>query len=925
MVVCFAICGTLAFAQTRHSVASMHRNDNQNVAALTQSAPMQRSVGYNASIFTKAEGDVIYHCDFRNQDGTDLYKRFSTNTVKEGDLLGGVEVTVEESHRQTGNYGKWKRFDSASVEYMRRQTLASDYPALYRWFGGQMEKSVSESMDSTKCTSNNGWMFMDVFDQTQTPNGNAFNAFVRFDEWIDLGDAPMFDISIYQYYMKYYDQCFVDYCVNGEDTWYPAEINVTNIDVIVNGSINGVSTYTMPYNAVRRAREASNETYKNKIRLRVRWYSNARSTSAGYGYCWMFDDFKVIAGGESRINPQPEYYTEGLYQLMPKGFEFPIFWHSHIVNGGSLEQGDINTTIYNYKDGQVTPTVVASSFEAQGMDRGGAVEATVDPKGRFGGESNFGWYCASGNVPHATTGNPGHVKTDEVGDYYVYAQLKSTPEGNGDELTHTFDTIYYKVVDQDENGSVVWGHDNGVITGYRAFMYGYVRENDNPFITEYSKNYATNGYSVSVRYTTGDVVPEGWVIRGVEYVPATDTTVRKGNATIVPTLTEDSCIAGQGDYVSFKNVRTGAGNVDITDDYHANAGRVTTGYLCDPAKANGFLEHGEYPTIFVEFPEQPKLEANKSYRVGYQLAANGNFAVAASSPSHYYIYSNEAHDSIRYREFSDLNDTNPNFFPDSRRSAKYRSHTTKGGMVDNPYDVRIYDPEEASSLFASNYYGYYPMIHLVIGPYVEKEKVNVDINCEFEDEDESLGNVRNENQNEVCGTTDQVTEGSTVGYYVRANADGHIDSVYIDGVRAWAKLGAGRYYFNDELDDDILVEDYDQYKNDTIIFFGFAGVADDHEIKAYFGAGRVGINNFANNVTMKMQPNPATSQVRLNVEGVSGMLDCSLIDMSGRVVYNTMMNAEAPQTISLNGLAKGAYFVRITNSKFSKVEKLIVR
>ncbi|MBQ0160830.1 MAG: T9SS type A sorting domain-containing protein, partial [Bacteroidales bacterium] len=48
-------------------------------------------------------------------------------------------------------------------------------------------------------------------------------------------------------------------------------------------------------------------------------------------------------------------------------------------------------------------------------------------------------------------------------------------------------------------------------------------------------------------------------------------------------------------------------------------------------------------------------------------------------------------------------------------------------------------------------------------------------------------------------------------------------------------------------------------------------------------------------------------------------------DMSGRVVYSQNMNAESAQVISLNNLAKGAYFVRITNDKFSKIEKLIVR
>ena len=76
---------------------------------------------------------------------------------------------------------------------------------------------------------------------------------------------------------------------------------------------------------------------------------------------------------------------------------------------------------------------------------------------------------------------------------------------------------------------------------------------------------------------------------------------------------------------------------------------------------------------------------------------------------------------------------------------------------------------------------------------------------------------------------------------------------------------------------------------------------------------------------MNLQPNPATSQVKLNISGVSGMVNCSLIDMSGRVIYNQNINAESAPVINLSNLAKGAYFVRITNNQFSKIEKLIVR
>ena len=63
MVVCFALCGTFAFAQTRHSVAKANMNDKQSTASMELSAPQARpSVGYNASIFTKAEGDELFRC-----------------------------------------------------------------------------------------------------------------------------------------------------------------------------------------------------------------------------------------------------------------------------------------------------------------------------------------------------------------------------------------------------------------------------------------------------------------------------------------------------------------------------------------------------------------------------------------------------------------------------------------------------------------------------------------------------------------------------------------------------------------------------------------------------------------------------------------------------------------------------------------------
>ena len=85
------------------------------------------------------------------------------------------------------------------------------------------------------------------------------------------------------------------------------------------------------------------------------------------------------------------------------------------------------------------------------------------------------------------------------------------------------------------------------------------------------------------------------------------------------------------------------------------------------------------------------------------------------------------------------------------------------------------------------------------------------------------------------------------------------------------------------------------------------------------------IDPVAANVSMRLAPNPATNAVKMNLSGVEGKVNCSIIDMSGRVIYNANVNAEVEQTIDLSGVPAGAYFVRVTNDSFSKVEKLIIK
>ena len=108
-------------------------------------------------------------------------------------------------------------------------------------------------------------------------------------------------------------------------------------------------------------------------------------------------------------------------------------------------------------------------------------------------------------------------------------------------------------------------------------------------------------------------------------------------------------------------------------------------------------------------------------------------------------------------------------------------------------------------------------------------------------------------------------------------------------------------------------------------YVSIPSVQADHTIRVTTKQGKVGINDVESRVNVAIAPNPASSQVSINVEGINGMVNCSILDMSGREVSNTTFNANSEHVVSLNGIPAGAYFVRITNERVSKVEKLIVR
>lgn len=191
------------------------------------------------------------------------------------------------------------------------------------------------------------------------------------------------------------------------------------------------------------------------------------------------------------------------------------------------------------------------------------------------------------------------------------------------------------------------------------------------------------------------------------------------------------------------------------------------------------------------------------------------------------------------------------------------------------------------------------MIYAIVGPAQQFDKYAIQFTC-----DDNVAIIASDEESELCGLTDSIVEGATKYYFIVPN-DGFNAVITVDGTPISS--------------DDPNLE-YNQEGNYYIYYFRNA--QGNHTLAA---TSQVSVNSVADRVKMNLQPNPANEQVNLTIEGVSGMVNCTLVDMSGRVVYSSNINAESAQIINLSNLAKGAYFVRITNNEFSKVEKLIVR
>jgi hypothetical protein len=88
-----------------------------------------------------------------------------------------------------------------------------------------------------------------------------------------------------------------------------------------------------------------------------------------------------------------------------------------------------------------------------------------------------------------------------------------------------------------------------------------------------------------------------------------------------------------------------------------------------------------------------------------------------------------------------------------------------------------------------------------------------------------------------------------------------------------------------------------------------------------------GIDGVDGNVSCTIYPNPTSDATTISVSGVSGVVRITVVDINGRTVRSETLECggDCQKTMEVDGLAQGAYFVRITGDQVNIVRKLVVR
>lgn len=832
----FALCATMVFAQIPAKKATRASLESSRVEAVAMpTEDVQEQATFKGSIFSK---NVV---------------------VKEVETFGAAAsaatyqvgtATIPYAHTQSAAHSRW--FRVADTTRSSVNAVSSIAPVL---FGPDGTFSTLSSFMSGSPM--DGLMACSMQDQIAQWGGTGtvgnFNTYIEFAPFSTVpGEGEtisILDAKLYQYYRCFNsDKCNIDYSIDGGTTWDSVEFNLARIDVNVNSSIRGWKTVALPLSLLN----------QESVKVRVRYSCNS-NTGGAYGYFWLVDDFSVEGIAEAnRMNVQTVSYYGGAYHMVPQGMDLaPVVWYSMFNNNGDRVQTNVKGYINTVDGTEIAASNPDSNTAvAMGTTAYSFIDNMIDVN--TDGEQSllgYGWQGTSQTLPHATAG----VNK-------IYSGLVS------DELDYKFDTMAYNVLAAEEDGTQVWGRDNGILTQYSTWTYGHTADG---LLTEDAR-YSDPGYCFGAAYATGPQVPEGWVIRGIELVAHTHPQyygdVEAGMVKINPWIRWDST---SGTSIWFKGIETGAGTYTVTmDDMNLDTNI-------------NYMQYGDYNTIRIMFPEQPELKPNTSYRVGYELVEQAYFCLA-SDRNFYYDVESGADTAVYYSNEPELADFANRF-----------GFGSNGNLI-------VYTPEYGTMGWTGTTAGKNsPMARMLVGP--KRDIPTFELSVSWNEIDGIDEGIFNGNTGEMIenGTSEVVAQYSTRSYIISPESEEYyVNAITVDGADVMDQCeidAAGGYYI-----------------------YTFVRIAANHTMAAEFKP-NVGIDAIENNVKVSMQPNPATAQTQMTIEGVNGEINFSLIDMSGRVIAEEVINANEVKTINVSSLAKGTYFVRLTNSNFSKVEKLIVR
>lgn len=858
MVLTFALCATFGFAQTQKmsgiSVA------DKPVRVSDMDTKLDRA-GYTGSIFTK-DGE-LFLCDFSQGPVATEAQLTGTNYLtakcQSGDLVDGQQVPVSTSDSY---YGQWQRMADTTANTWTNATVVEHYPVLTSRFYPNGWFEMLQSDDP-----NNGYLLMSMID-CYTPWGGdgeeaTYSAYFRFAPFATTGYS-MIRVRLFQVYRAFnYDHCYIDYSTNGT-TWSTVEFNVRGVEMNVNTNYFGWKTVTMPVSLGNQA----------NVHLRVRWSDESGNQNGGY--FWLVDDFQVLEVPQYSMNVVSNQYFEGFYHMIPQNLNLPVVWVSEMINNGQNNQTNLSGTVYQYAPGQAATPVVSKTLGTLVSDPTVTRSIVIDPLGWYDSASTYHGYNYDDAASYKT-GQMAFLPTSTTGTYHFFADFSTDQRAHAVNDTTTFDTLRYEV---NYNASAehpygIWSRDYGVIRKGAYYASGLIASSTFSTDPEDTK-WNEAGYGVMVSYVTGNDVPEGWKVLGVEITPSTEVNMQRAGSIIEPVLRYDFVDDTGASWIG--TFATGA------SPYTVQQADVLSG---DELAELEYEMYGsqDNPTIRIMFPNQPELYSNLSYRIGYRLVEEANFAVATC-----------------YNSFVRAGADTTVYFDEVEGMESY-GHVLTSRY--NRFEVAVSDPyDDKLHMFSSP--TTLPMIRMIVGPgyYVPKTAVS------FECDDPDMGSFQNSRFVVICDSIDSVAIGGSASYYIMPEEGYMIDKVWMDGV----ELVAGEDYTIEE----------DESTGEKYGVITLSNVQEPHTLRCSFKEW-VGFDPLSNDVRMRLQPNPATTNVHVALNGVSGQVNMALIDMSGRVVSTSQFNAENGVDINVSNLAKGAYFVRITNSRFSKVEKLIVR